>query len=145
MKRGKEIKLNINDNYNVVTGTVDNKNPKSIYIVICGWGDPTLDNDIDYTRVINDINKNIRQTLYNDINKNRFDHNQMVVDLDMRESGIKFNKRSYMCCEITLFQNHPLLPITSEELLDNIKDVSNDILNNVFDKNVYFTFHQRKK
>ena len=32
MKRGKELKLDINPNYKIKIGTVDNKNPKSIWI-----------------------------------------------------------------------------------------------------------------
>ena len=36
MKRGKEITLDVNSNYKVKLGTVDNKNSKSIYI---SWGE----------------------------------------------------------------------------------------------------------
>ena len=32
MKRGKEIKLDLNPNYKIKVGTVDNKSPKTIYI-----------------------------------------------------------------------------------------------------------------
>ena len=38
MKRGKEVKLDINPNYKISVGTVDNKNPKSIYISLSAWG-----------------------------------------------------------------------------------------------------------
>ena len=34
MKRGKEMKVETQYQYNIVSGTVDNKNPKSVYIQI---------------------------------------------------------------------------------------------------------------
>ena len=40
MKRGKEIKLNLPYEYNVISGAVDNRNPESIYIQISAWGKP---------------------------------------------------------------------------------------------------------
>ena len=45
MKRGKEITLDIETNYKIKLGTVDNKNTKSIYINLSAWGEliPTID------------------------------------------------------------------------------------------------------
>ena len=45
MKRGKEVKINLPYQYNVITGTVDNKNPKAIYIQISAWGKPKENGD----------------------------------------------------------------------------------------------------
>jgi hypothetical protein len=146
MKRGKEVKLDISKNYNVVSGTVDNKNPKSIYISISAWGNPLVKEEMDYTKVINDLDKRIKKTLSSNINKNRF-KDIIVTDLDMRESGIKFGKRSYMNCEVTLFQRNDIenLPITSDELLTDIKNVTNNLLEESFENSNHFTFHKTKK
>ena len=58
MKRGKEVKLDINPNYKISVGTVDNKNPKSIYISLSAWGQLLKEeNEIDYDRIINKIKK----------------------------------------------------------------------------------------
>jgi hypothetical protein len=57
-----------------------------------------------YTRVIKDLNKKKKQTLfiwYRRIPK--FDLDKTIVDLDIRESGIRFGKRSFINCEVTLF------------------------------------------
>ena len=43
MKRGKEMKIETSYQYNIISGTVDNKNPKSVYIQISAWGKPTED------------------------------------------------------------------------------------------------------
>ena len=40
MKRGKEMKIDTQHQYNIKSGTVDNKNPKSVYIQISAWGKP---------------------------------------------------------------------------------------------------------
>ena len=36
-KKGKQIMINNFNNFNIVSGTVDNKNAKSIYLTISGW------------------------------------------------------------------------------------------------------------
>ena len=105
MKRGKEVKLDINPNYKISVGTVDNKNPKSIYISLSAWGQLLKEeNEIDYDRIINKIRKDIKRTLNVNLNKEDFHNDKYIVDLDMRSSGISYKKRSFMSCEITLFQ-----------------------------------------
>ena len=52
MKRGKEVRINLPYEYNVVSGTVDNKNPKSLYIQISAWGKPkTFSEQQDYNNI----------------------------------------------------------------------------------------------
>ena len=49
-------------------------------------------------------NKKIKQNLFSYFNteglETLFDKNRTIVDLDIRESGIKFGKRSFISCEI---------------------------------------------
>jgi hypothetical protein len=144
MKRGKEIKLDIMDNYNISAGTVDNKNPKSVFVTIAAWCNPLIKTNTDYNRVISSLMRNIKMTIYETIN-DKFIKEQTIVDLDMRESGIKYDKRSYMCCEITLFQQNECLPITSDVLLNDINRITDQVLTNAFETNQYFTFHKVKK
>lgn len=106
-KRGKEIKIATHQNYNIVCGTVDNKNAKAVYINISAWGEPNTADDLDYGRIISKLNKCVKQSTYNYLFKNHSDTfyaDRTIVDLDMRESGIKVGKRSFMNCEMTLFQ-----------------------------------------
>lgn len=144
MKRGKEIKLSIMDNYNLSAGTVDNKNPKSVFITIAAWCNPLVKSNIDYNKIINDLTRTIKITIYNTVNS-KFIKEQTIVDLDMRESGIKFDKRSYMCCEITLFQQGEYLSITSPVLIEEINYITSEVLKHSFENNEYFTFHNVKK
>ena len=144
MKRGKENKIDISDNYCIVSGTVDTKNPKSIYINISTWGQPKLEGDVSYDRVISQIHKSIKQKLHNKINKARFIHDRVLVDLDMRESGIEYGKRSFMNCEVTLYQKEEL-SIESEELMGEINNVTQIIIGDILETNEFFSFHKSKK
>ena len=143
MKRGKEITLKSRENYKVKLGTIDNKNPKTIYLNVSAWGKPLTEEE-DYDKVINKLRKNIKQNLYSKIGHNNFERERYIVDLDMRSSGISQSKRSFMSCEITLFQkdkipvNNPLMVEESNRLITNIID-------ECLENNTYFEFYKTKK
>lgn len=143
--RGKEIKLDINSNYKISFGSVDSKNPKAIYLKISGWGLPTNDDiEVDYNNVIKKLNKKIRLFVYNNLDRTLFESDRSIIDLDMRESGIVYSKKSFMSCEITLFQlnnyelNQPIVVNHLECLLRNL-------IEDVFEDDEYFKFYKDKK
>ena len=118
MKRGKELKLDINPNYKIKIGTVDNKNPKSIYINLSAWGELKKNEDeINYDKVINSLRKRIKNNINKNINIGDFHQDKYIVELDMRSSGISDKKRSYMSCEITLYQKN-LIPVNKPYMVD---------------------------
>jgi hypothetical protein len=145
-KRGKELKMDLSDNYNIVYGTVDNKNAKAIYINISAWGEPTQEEVVDYGRIIGRLSKCVKQSTYNYLNINynkEFHADRSITDLDMRESGIRFGKRSFMNCEITIFQKEIIESINNDvtsEVLTNIVNEAIDCL----DKFEYFSFNKKK-
>ena len=144
MKIGKEIKINKHKNYKVRYGCVNNKKPKAIYITISAWGEPTDKDVVSYTRIIKDINKKIKQSLYKLLGSDSlFYANRNIIDLDIRESGIKYGKRSYINCEITLFLKEEI-PVNSDVMGYASNDIITTIINDVFDKNKKFIFHKRK-
>ena len=147
MKTGKEVKVATFKNYNVVYGSVNNKHSKAVYINISASAEPTDEDIISYSRVIRDINKNIRQNLFNLFNgcdDCEFIKDRTIVDLDIRESGIKYGKRSFTNCEITLFLNNEI-PVNSDIMRPMLDNVVNMLVNNVFDNNKTFKFHRKKK
>ena len=147
MKKGKELKLNAFKNYNIVYGTVNNKNPKALYINISSWAEPLVDDTINYTRVIKDFDKSIRQNIYNYLEENivtPFMKDFTIVDFDIRKSGVRFGKRSYLSCEITLFMRNEL-PINSLLLTPKIDEVVDLIINNSFESSKMFDFHKKKR
>jgi hypothetical protein len=147
MKTGKQFKNEEHINYNIVYGCVDNKNPKSVYVNISAWAEPTKqDDEVNYTRVIKDINKKIKQDLFNYFNFDNYSgfiKNNTIVDLDIRESGIKYGKRSFMSCEITLFQTEEI-SIVSEKTKTSLNDVIKMLIDKVFEKDENFKYHKKK-
>jgi hypothetical protein len=147
MKTGKEIKTNIFKNYNIVFGSVNNKNPKALYVNISAWAEPKNADEVNYTRAIKNINKKLKQLLYNTFDNpenNLFLKDRTIVDLDIRESGIRYGKRSFMSCELTLFSDLEI-PVNTEFMKFKIHEIINSVTKKVFDCNDYFDFHKKKK
>lgn len=149
MKTGKEIKINDFKNYKIVFGSVNNKHPKTIYINISAWAEPSTDDEENnYSRIIKDFHKKIKQHLFNFFDNNPdltsdFVKEKTIVDLDIRESGIKFGKKSFMNCEITLFLNTEI-NVTSERSKMILTKFTNDLVKANFEENHYFNFTKTK-
>lgn len=148
MKIGKEIKTNNFKNYKSVFGSVNNKDPKSVYINISSWAEPS-DDDVNENRnkIIRILNKRIKQNLFNNFEKkyhNFFNSNNIIVILDIKESGVKFGKRSFMSCEINLFSKLEL-PVNSDIMKEILADISKELIEEVFEKFEYFKFHKKKR
>jgi hypothetical protein len=143
MKRGKEITLKSKDNYKVKLGTIDNKNPKTIYLNVSAWGKPLTEEE-NYDNVISKLRKKIKQNLYTKIGDNNFESERYIVDLDMRSSGISQTKRSFMSCEITLFQKEKI-PVNNPLMVDESNRLIEGIIEDCFEDNNYFQFYKTKK
>ncbi len=145
MKRGKEIKIDVDENYKVKIGTVDNKNPKSVYINLSAWGE-LKDNseELNYDKIISLLRKNIKHNINNNINVEDFHKNKYIVDLDMRSSGINKSKRSFMSCEITLFQKERI-SVNNSLMIESSNKLITNIIDNCFEENDYFQFYKTKK
>lgn len=146
MKTGKELKVTKHKNYNISFGSINNKHSKAAYINLSTWAEPIDDNVVSYSRVIKDINKKIKQGLYNSFD-NEFEtqilKDRTIVDLDIRESGIKFGKRSFMNCEITLFMDSEI-PVNSEHMKEKLDNLISMVVNSIFEPNKTFNFHKKK-
>lgn len=142
MKRGKEIKLNLPYNYNVISGAVDNRNPESIYIQISAWGKPKNKEEENFDSIIKQKSKTVKKKLFEMLDVNQF-LPKIIVDFNMASSGISYDKRSYMSVEMTLFQKIPI-PINSDKLLPTLNKISEKIILDVFEKDKDFKFYKRK-
>jgi hypothetical protein len=146
MKKGKEIKTTKFKNYNVVFGSVNNKNPKAIYINISSWVEPLEEIGVNYNQVIRNLNKKIKQSLFKIFDEETdcfFDGNRTIVDLDIRESGIRYGKRSFMSCEMTLFLNEEM-SVTSDYMKDKLESVTENLIKTNFENNKTFNFNKKK-
>lgn len=144
IKNGKKLKLNPHQNYSVSIGTIDNKNPKAMYLTISAWGCP-IDSDCDnYESVIKSLNKDIKSKLYQILDNRLFNINKTIVDLDMRHSGITLNKKSFMSCDVTLFKLNDF-KINDNIIKTSVTKVINELIYEVFEKSDYFKFTKTKK
>lgn len=147
MKNGKELKVENFKNYNVSYGTVNNKIPKAIYINISAWGEPKSELEHNYNRLIKDIDKKIRQSIYNFLEDNNillFAKERTIVDFDIKESGIKFGKRSFTNCEITLYLKNEL-SVNSESLKPIIYELINLVIKSNLENCKNFKFYRKKR
>lgn len=146
MKTGKELKMNNFKNYNIVFGSVNNRHPKAVYINISAWAEPLSEDEISYSRIIRDINKKIKQSTYNVFDRDEdteFLKDRTIVDLDIRESGIRYGKRSFMNCELTLFLNSEI-PVNSDRMKPMLDRVIDEVINDTFESSKSFRFYKKK-
>ena len=142
--RGKEMKVKTKYQYNIISGTVDNKNPKSVYIQISAWGKPKKYGVENYETIIKNKSKKVKKKLFEVLDKNHFYSTKSIVDFNMASSGINYGKKSFMSVELTLFKKEPLLAINSDEMVPIMKNISEKIINDVFEKDENFKFYKRK-
>jgi hypothetical protein len=143
VKKGKQMKLELFDNYKIIFGTVDNKNPKSMYLTISGWGELINETEVNYSLIIKKINKDIKRKLYETLNKNLFDVNRSIIDFDIKESGLSRDKKSYMNCELTLFKLNDF-KIQNSVIKEEINNILIAIISDILENNQYFIFHKNK-
>lgn len=142
--RGKEIELEISENFTTSIGTVDSKNPVAVYIKMNAWLEILQDDlEINYNQVVRRLDKTIRTKLFNSLNENEFYKDLTIVDLDIRDSGIIYTKKSFMNCQITLFQINNN-PIDSEFIIMELTEITKELIAEIFNKSLYFKPHKRK-
>ena len=142
--RGKEMKVETKYQYNVVSGTVDNKNPKSVYIQISAWGKPKESDVEGYDTIIRNKSKRVKRKLFEVLDKEHFHTKKSIVDFNMASSGINYGKKSFMSVEMTLFKKEPFLPVNSEKMMPIVKNISEKIITDIFEKDENFKFYKRK-
>tara|TARA_R110001583_G_scaffold113162_2_gene263564 strand:- start:2400 stop:2831 length:432 start_codon:yes stop_codon:yes gene_type:complete len=142
MKTGKQITIEIFDNFRTRYGSVDTKNLKSIYVVLSTWAQPKEELE-KWDRVVGLMRKNIKYSLATKLSNPPFKKQNMIVDLDIRTSGICKEKRSFLNCEMTLYTNTDLL-LKSPEMKTAVKDIITDTVNKNFKNHQHFNFYKSK-
>jgi len=143
MKLGKELSLKTEKPFKVRIGTVNNKEPRTLYLVLSSWVEPTRHEE-NYQPSLNKIKKNIRIFLNDTIPSESFNRERVIVDFDLRTSGITKDKKSFMSCEITLFQKD-LRRINSPSVIMELQWLSTKLIGEVFEQDDNFTYNLKKK
>lgn len=142
MKKGKTCKISGFRNAKVIYGTVDSKEFKSLYINLQTWAQPKKDS-LNWDRLVLNTSKKIKHSVYQNINKEFFE-DKFIVDLDLRSSGIKLNKKSFLNLEINLYLIDPTIDFKSTKLKRIIKKLVTDMYSEVLIRNEYFNFYLTK-
>ena len=77
------------------------------------------------------------------IDKTKFKDN-IIVDLDLRSSGVALGKKSFMKCEMTLFTNSKF-NLKDVKTIHRIEEKTRKLINEELKDNQYFSFHSAKK
>ena len=129
-KQGREIKTQISDLFRTSYGTVDIQ---------------TVEETSNWDRLINQLRFSVNNVIHKELRDTAF-KDKAIVDLDLRASGIKKGKRSFMRCEVTMFLNKKNSHnIKSKVLLDKVTNITQKIINGPLLKSEYITFHNNKR
>ena len=142
MKKGKELNVKLNKRFKTYYGTIDNKDLKTIYVGVSTLITPLVDLD-NYSSVIYQLRKSIKNGVYQNINHQLFRPDHHIISIDVKESRIEFNKSSYLNVEITLFVKN-IESILSNTIKTDITRFINGILSSIETSN-NFEFNISKK
>ena len=68
---------------------------------------------------------------------------KVIVDLDLRSSGISLSKRSFMKCEITMFTNNKL-SLKDKNLINELEEKTNNLIDKESNSHKHFKFYSSK-
>ena len=143
-KQGREVKTDISDVFRTSYGTVDASTMKSVYLNLSSWVEPLYDND-NWEKTITKFKYNIDNLIHRELRETRL-KKKAIVDLDLRGSGMRKGKRSFMRCEVTMFTEDKNKPnIKSKELARPLNHITNMIINETLIPIDGFKFHRAKK
>ena len=144
IKQGREINTNISDVFKTSYGTVDISSLKSIYLNLSSWAEP-LEDMVNWSKPIKKVKGNIKHIVHNELLSTQF-KDKTIVDLDLRASGIKKGKRSFLKCEITLFfKELKYKDIKVPSISESVNQITNKIINETLLTSKVFKFHKSKK
>jgi len=141
MKKGKTVNLSQYESLKTFYGTVDSKELKSIYINIQTWVNPTEDKE-NWNSIVNSLTRSIKHSVLHSMDNNIYKEN-FIVDLDLRTSGIKKGKKSFMNLEINLFLSQEL-DFKSNEIKESVRKMIKKIYRENILNNNYFNFSSTK-
>lgn len=98
-----------------------------------GWITPNDNKNRDYSKEIKKLERELKQLSYE--LQSRIGYSEYIVDLDLRESGISYGKKSYLKCYFTFKGKKNQLSL--EEYMN--------FLNEYFDSHQIFKMSQEKR
>jgi hypothetical protein len=141
MKKGKTSKLDLYNECKCYYGSVDTTELKSIYLVLQTWVTPIVEKE-NWNTTVGSITRTIKHKIYEFLNREMF-RDQFIVDLDLRTSGLKTSKSSFLNLEITFFTKENI-EFKSDKLCNELKKITEEIYHNILSNSKYFTIQYSK-
>ena len=143
-KQGREVRTNISELFRTSYGTVDSSTLKSLYLNLTTWVEP-IEAIENWKRPIKKFKYKIDNLIHKELKHTEF-KDRAIVDLDLRASGMRKGKRSFMKCEVTMFLNNKnKYNIKSRILSDSIDNMAKKIINGPLLTSNTFKFYKKKK
>jgi hypothetical protein len=142
IKTGKKLNLPLDERFKISYGTVNIKNPISIYLQMSTWIKPNEEYE-DYENLIKKLTKNYKQLLADSLKNSIFNDRKWIVDLDLRSSGMVKDKKSFMSVDTVLFYHEPQDPFRDEIVLF-VKNKCEELLK-IFTENNEIECYPNKK
>lgn len=143
MNRGKIFKIDTGNNFKIKYGTVNNKDIKSVFINLTSWVS-LVDDYSKNNFLINKLRKRIQTILHENVNKDIFIGDLFIIDLDIRESGLKNSIQTFMSLDVNLYLKKNNLTFKDEILVKELEDYI-DIIKNELNNYEDFNFIKNKK
>lgn len=144
LKQGREINTEISDLFKTSYGTVDVSSLRSIYLNMSTWVEP-IEEATNWSSPIKKVKSKIKHKIHNQLNDSPF-KDKTIVDLDLRASGIKKGKRSFLRCEVTLYLKElKYKDIKVPSISDSIINITDKIINETLLTSTVFRFYKSKK
>lgn len=141
MKKGKTSKLELFRDAKCYYGSVDTTELKSIYLVLQTWVTPKMEKE-NWNTTVGSITRTIKHKILDILNKQLFKE-FFIVDMDLRTSGIKLTKSSFLNLEITLFTKDNV-EFKSENMTTEMSNIIKEIYTKVLSNSKYFTIQYSK-
>ena len=144
LKQGREINTKISDLFKTSYGTVDVSSLRSIYVNMSTWVEP-IEDSTNWASPIKKVKSQIKHKIHNQLSDTPF-RGKTIVDLDLRASGIKKGKRSFLRCEVTLYlKDLKYGDIKVPCISDSIINTTDKIINETLLTSTVFRFYKSKK
>lgn len=135
MKRfSKELKIkSSNNNFNIKFGSVNIKDNHSIYIAGSTYIQPSCIKE-SYCDDVQSLQRTVKHLVKKAIIESSLFYNNFMFDLDIRTSGIQYNKKSFLSFEIHLINKKSFTKLN--EIENEIQSFSNQIIK-IFEESFY--------
>lgn len=133
------------DFFNVKLGTINKNNPSTVYVNGSVFISPLLNKE-NYDNDINEIKNNFNKIIKSELKISNLFDNKFICDFDVRTSGIKPNKKSFLSFQYHLKQNKNNI-MKLDILKNNVNQMINTVLNEL-EKNILehdFSLSKSKK